>query len=724
MSNIGGKLYTFFRNRYQWISGAFNEVLLTPLVRGAEGLRPGAIRFDEDADKLESYNGSAWEAYSKDGHKHPWSDILNTPTSLAGYGITDPVLLSSGSYANPSWLTSLAWSKITGAPSFITTETDPTVPSHVKSITTTDILNWNTSFGWGNHAGLYPLLLGSYNNPSWITGLAWSKLTGVPSTFTPSAHTHSLSDLTQSGATNGQVISWNGSAWAPTTISTANIYNSNGTLTGNRQLTLGGNSLSVLSGANTAFHLFSNGRAWFGNGTPVDAGFQLDVNGTARVGTLDIVSTGSFASGRIYRDASFGLVFGGVAGSTSDILFTNRTGATILRIAQNGNVTYSAPSVNYGGLQIGAYVSNVAIISPSGTYGTIVAGIGSRYSSSLISASGNSVAGITPNGTFHIIGALDIPNDSAHLQLNSTTRGFLPPRMTSTQVAAIATPAAGLIAYDTTNNEMDVYDGTSWKALQYRLTNPVTGTGANGQVSYWTGTGTQSGSNNLFWDATNGRLGIGTNSPSSSLHNTGTLQNTGNANFGTASGGLNSVVINAASGSIQLRGIGNPITLTPGFNGLTFSDYIAAFYFGAANDTLSARYGFTSGSTLGFDMNTRATSTTRWIVRDRDIGTFLTMFLNTGNLVLQSGGTFTDAGFRLDVNGTARVQSTLKVGAATAQNASAVLDVESTTQGFLPPRMTTAQRDAIATPAAGLIIYNTTDNKHQGYDGTNWNNFY
>ena len=35
------------------------------------------------------------------------------------------------------------------------TETDPTVPSHVKAITTTNISNWNTAHGWGNHAGLY-----------------------------------------------------------------------------------------------------------------------------------------------------------------------------------------------------------------------------------------------------------------------------------------------------------------------------------------------------------------------------------------------------------------------------------------------------------------------------------------------------------------------------------------------------------------------------------------
>lgn len=41
-------------------------------------------------------------------------------------------------------------------------------------------------------------------------------------------------------------------------------------------------------------------------------------------------------------------------------------------------------------------------------------------------------------------------------------------------------------------------------------------------------------------------------------------------------------------------------------------------------------------------------------------------------------------------------------------DASAILDVNSTAKGFLPPRMTTTQRDAIANPATGLVIYNTT----------------
>ena len=53
-------------------------------------------------------------------------------------------------------------------------------------------------------------------------------------------------------------------------------------------------------------------------------------------------------------------------------------------------------------------------------------------------------------------------------------------------------------------------------------------------------------------------------------------------------------------------------------------------------------------------------------------------------------------------------------------NASAILDVNSTTRGMLPPRMTTAQRNAIVSPAGGLVIFNTDEKALNVYAGTAW----
>lgn len=57
-----------------------------------------------------------------------------------------------------------------------------------------------------------------------------------------------------------------------------------------------------------------------------------------------------------------------------------------------------------------------------------------------------------------------------------------------------------------------------------------------------------------------------------------------------------------------------------------------------------------------------------------------------------------------------------------AADASAMLDVSSTTQGFLLPRMTAAQRTAISSPAAGLLVFQTDGTSGlYYYDGSAWN---
>ena len=122
----------------------------------------------------------------------------------------------------------------------------------------------------------------------------------------------------------------------------------------------------------------------------------------------------------------------------------------------------------------------------------------------------------------------------------------------------------------------------------------------------------------------------------------------------------------------------------------------------------------------------------------------------TGSLTVSGNigiGTTTDAGFKLDVNGSARVSGQLTVSGniVTPSNAnfsgqlavgssviigttsfgingSCLLELRSTTKGFLPPRMTTTQKNAIATPAAGLMVYDTDLSKVNFYNGASWNN--
>lgn len=65
--------------------------------------------------------------------------------------------------------------------------------------------------------------------------------------------------------------------------------------------------------------------------------------------------------------------------------------------------------------------------------------------------------------------------------------------------------------------------------------------------------------------------------------------------------------------------------------------------------------------------------------------------------------------------------ATAQVGIGTASpEATAVLEIVSTDKGLLIPRMTTAQRVAINSPATGLMVYETTTNSFWYYNGTEW----
>jgi hypothetical protein len=66
-----------------------------------------------------------------------------------------------------------------------------------------------------------------------------------------------------------------------------------------------------------------------------------------------------------------------------------------------------------------------------------------------------------------------------------------------------------------------------------------------------------------------------------------------------------------------------------------------------------------------------------------------------------------------------RITSTGNVG-INSTSPGAALDISSTNSGFLPPRLTTTQRNAISTPTAGLVIFNTSTAQLEYYTGSQW----
>lgn len=93
----------------------------------------------------------------------------------------------------------------------------------------------------------------SQNLATVATTGAYSDLTGIPSAFTPSSHSHPLSQLSSSSATTGDVVTWNGSAWVASAPSTSSSSGSE---------TLAGLTDTIITSASSGQALVWSGTAW------------------------------------------------------------------------------------------------------------------------------------------------------------------------------------------------------------------------------------------------------------------------------------------------------------------------------------------------------------------------------------------------------------------------------------------------------------------------------
>ena len=80
----------------------------------------------------------------------------------------------------------------------------------------------------------------------------------------------------------------------------------------------------------------------------------------------------------------------------------------------------------------------------------------------------------------------------------------------------------------------------------------------------------------------------------------------------------------------------------------------------------------------------------------------------------------------LNIQTTAQITNNLELPTSinedgAAPDSTAILDVQSSTKGLLVPRMTTAEREAIAGAATGLLVYNTDTGSYWYFDHDMWN---
>jgi hypothetical protein len=190
VTNNSANWNTAFTERNRWDGGATGLVAATG--RTSLGLVIGTDvqAYDADLQAIGALAGTS--GILRKTAANTWSlDTNNYLTANQNISITGD--------ATGSGTTSIA---LTLANSGVTFGTYRSVTVNSKGLVTAGT-NPTTISGYGitdaytktESDARFVALAGSYANPTWITALAWTKLTGVPTTFAPAAHTHAAVDI-------------------------------------------------------------------------------------------------------------------------------------------------------------------------------------------------------------------------------------------------------------------------------------------------------------------------------------------------------------------------------------------------------------------------------------------------------------------------------------------------------------------------------------------------
>lgn len=348
----------------------------------------------------------------------------------------------------------------------------------------------------------------------------------------------------------------------------------------------------------------------------------------------------------------------GTANPAANLDIGNTGASPSLRLTGTGSMEFYRPAQSHWKLQ---HMNNGFAIQNSWT--------GAGYNSVISLDDGLGIA-TTPTlrMTYDALGNrvginTATPAASAVMDLTSTTKGFLMPRVTTVQRDAIASPATGLMVYNTTTNLVNIYNGSAWT---------VAGNDGTTAFSFPQGTVTAPG-----------------------------LYVTGDSDTGFYQSSANKLSVTAGGTEVMRWN-----TLASAVNYFSATPAIAG-----GGPTLAV-----DGSDTNININLSPKGTGAVIVNPQAAGAV--------GLAVKAAASQTADLFQIQ-NSAGVVQTEfdksgyLGIG-TTSVAATALLDMVSTTKGMLIPRMTTAQRNAIATPATGLMVYNTTTNTSDYYNGTSW----
>ncbi len=431
--------------------------------------------------------------------------------------------------------------------------------------------------------------------------------------------------------------------------------------------------------------MFGSGR-WFFGPNPVDNGYIVEVNGTAKLGgNTDVIgnlTANNVTTGGSFTGTKLSLSSGNPGGAMSITIGskinvpsythidattaasgTVAHGATAVILptvitASNTGVAYTnAATVYIGGSPVAS--TNVSI----GTSWALYVNIGNSYFGGFTRIVGD----INVNAGASIFGS-GSAEASALVTFNSTTKGVIFPRMNTSQKNAIGTPAAGLLVYDTNLNQYQYYSG-GWNALggggvSLSATNPWTGVNSwSNYVEYIDGA-TKTRIKHKLNNTTKGDLQIGVNANGGSIVICSQAGFDAQPDLGTENNGNISLKIHQGPGGILTRIDHSGVSLyQSGYQGIEVGDN-----YGTIN-----LYGQT-----GIQFSNSKSRTVKW----GDIKE------PTGNWIIKTGsGTYTDDTInKLQVDGSVKSTqfrlSALNTAPATATSTGTLGEIRFTSTGI------------------------------------------